>query len=220
VPAVLPSLLSCDFANLEREIGRLQSAGAAALHLDVMDGHFVPNLTFGMLIVEAVRRLTDLPLDVHLMICRPERYLERFRDAGADNLTIHIEAVDDPRPVLERIREVGVGAGITLNPDTPVAAIETCLDLCDLVLVMSVEAGFGGQAFLPSALEKLRRLRRLVGPEVLLEVDGGVNPATIGDCAEAGAQLFVTGSAVFGHPDYHAALGQLTELARSHQPES
>jgi ribulose-phosphate 3-epimerase len=140
-PTVLPSLLSCDFGNIEREVRRLEAAGVQGLHLDVMDGCFVPNLTFGLPIVEAIRRLTDLPLDTHLMIVQPERYVDRFIDAGADVVTFHIEAVDDPRPLLARIRERGVGAGIALNPATPLAEIEGCLDLCDLVLVMSVPAG-------------------------------------------------------------------------------
>jgi len=211
---VLPSLLACDFGNLEREIGRLEAAGVEALHLDVMDGHFVPNMTFGMLIVEAVRRLTKLPLDVHLMISEPMRYVDRFRDAGADNLTVHIEAVEDAREVLGHIRDLGVGTGITLNPGTPISAIEGCLDLCDLVLVMSVEAGFGGQEFNPTTLDRLRRVRELAGPDVLLEVDGGINRTTIRACAEAGAQLFVIGSAFFGQADHDAALQEFTGLAQ------
>jgi ribulose-phosphate 3-epimerase len=211
-PGVLPSLLLCDFGNLEREVRRLEEAGAPALHLDVMDGHFVPNLTYGMPIVETVRRLTRLPVDVHLMIASPERYLSQFYDAGADVITIHREAVDDPRPVLEDIRNLGAGAGLALNPATPLEEIEPALDLCDLVLVMSVPAGFGGQSFHPVALEKLRRLRDLA-PHVLLEVDGGVNLSTVTDCAAAGAQLFVVGSAIFRHDDYAVQVRRLTESA-------
>ncbi len=211
---VLPSLLSCDFTNLERQIGALKAAGVKALHLDVMDGNFVPNLTFGMLIVEAVRRLTDLTLDVHLMIEDPGRYVRRFCDSGADVLTIHVEAVGDPRPVLEEIRAMDVSAGVALNPGTPLASIEGCLDLCDLVLVMSVEAGFGGQDLMPVAFDKLRRLREIAGADLLLEVDGGVNRTTIGNCAKAGAQLFVIGSAFFQDADYHASLNELTGLAQ------
>jgi ribulose-phosphate 3-epimerase len=216
-PAVLPSLLLCDFGNLEREVRRLEEAGVAALHLDVMDGSFVPNLTYGMPLVETFRRLTKLPLDVHLMIQQPGRYLEQFLEAGADILTIHTEAVDDPRPWLEKIRKLGAAAGLALNPATPLSAIEGALDLCDLVLVMSVPAGFGGQAFQPVALEKLRRLRD-VAPDVLLEVDGGVNLSTVPDCTAAGAHLLVVGSAIFRHDDYAAQVRRLTESAASAAP--
>ncbi len=213
-PAVLPSLLQCDFGNLQREIERLLAAGAQAFHLDVMDGSFVPNLTYGMPIVAAVRRLTDLPVDVHLMIQHPERYIESFYKAGADVITIHVEAVADPRPVLARIRELGAGAGLALNPDTPLSQITGALDLCDLVLAMSVNAGFGGQQFNPIALEKLRTLRELA-PHALLEIDGGINEQTIAQSADAGAQLFVVGSAIFNHDDYTPIVKKLTALAKA-----
>jgi ribulose-phosphate 3-epimerase len=166
-------------------------------------------------VVEAVRRSTDLPLDVHLMISEPARFLRPFRDAGADLLTIHVEAQPDPRPLLTEIRALGAAAGIALNPPTPVAAIEGCLDLCDLVLVMSVRPGFGGQEFEPVALEKLRRLRELAGDRVLLSVDGGVNAATVSACARAGAQVFVTGSALFSQADYGQFIDQMGRLARA-----
>jgi len=213
VPAVLPSLLLCDFGNLEREVRRLEEAGVPGLHLDVMDGSFVPNLSYGMPIVAAIRKLTDLPIDAHLMIQRPQNYLRQFRDAGADILTIHIEAVDDARPVMEQIRHLGCGAGIALNPPTPLSRLEGCLDLCDLVLVMSVQAGFGGQSFNPVALDKLRQIRELASPDVLLEIDGGINTSTIAQASAAGAQLFVAGSAIFGPPDYPPAVRELTHLA-------
>lgn len=212
-PTILPSLLLCDFGNLEREVVRLKEAGVRALHLDVMDGHFVPNLTYGFPIIASLRRLTDLPLDVHLMISEPQRYVPQFIEAGADILTVHVEAVADPRPVLEQIRSLGAGAGLALNPDTPLSTLDQCLDSCDLVVVMSVLAGFGGQSFRPIAVEKLRQLRQLVRPEVLLEVDGGINQATIRDCAAAGAQLFVVGSGIFRAPSYSEAIRELTELA-------
>jgi ribulose-phosphate 3-epimerase len=214
-PVVLPSLLLCDFGNLEREIRTLEAAGVRALHLDVMDGHFVPNLTYGMPIVQACRRLTDLPIDVHLMISEPQKYIRAFHDAGADNLTIHVEAVADPRPVLQEIRSLGAGAGLALNPATPLSAVEPALDLCDLVLVMSVPAGFGGQKFHPLAIDKLRQLRQITRPEVLLEVDGGISGKTIASCAQAGAQLFVVGSAIFQGSDYATAVSELTALARN-----
>jgi ribulose-phosphate 3-epimerase len=213
-PLVEPSLLACDFANVELEIRRVEEAGARSLHCDVMDGHFAPNISFGLPVIEAIRRVTDLTLDVHLMISDPGSYIRRFRDAGADLITIHIEAVPDPGPMLEEIRSLGAGAGITLNPPTPVSMLEEYLGLCDLVLVMSVMPGFGGQEFDPIAEDKLRRVRELA-PEVLLSVDGGINPDTIGRCAAAGADLFVAGSALFSQEDYARCIVELTDLARS-----
>jgi len=211
-PLVLPSLLLCDFGNLEREVRRLEQAGIRALHLDVMDGQFVPNLTYGMPIVEAFRRLTDLPLDVHLMVERPERYVQQFYDAGADIITIHAEATESPAAVLHQIRELGCGAGIALNPATPLLSLAGCLELSDLVLVMSVPAGFGGQAFQNVALDKLQALRKVTREDVLLEVDGGVNRETIRKCVAAGAQLLVVGSAIFRQADYGLAVRELNEL--------
>jgi ribulose-phosphate 3-epimerase len=201
-PGILPSLLACDFARLEREIREVEAAGVPALHLDVMDGHFVPNLSIGVPIVEAVRRTTDLPLDVHLMISEPAKYIEPFRKAGADSLTIHVEAVTDPRPVLDRIRTLGALAGLALNPPTPLSAIERSLPHCDLVLVMSVMPGFGGQKFEEEALAKLRALSERADCEALLEVDGGIDLETVGPCAEAGVNLLVAGTAIFKTDDY------------------
>ena len=211
---LLPSLLQCDFTNLQREIELLEAAGVAGLHLDVMDGHFVPNLSYGMPIVAAVRELTDLPLDVHLMISDPQKYVQAFVDAGADIVTVHAEVAGDIRVTLETIRSAGAGVGLALNPATEVKVAEALLPLCDLVLIMSVNAGFGGQAFNPVALEKLRSLRETVSPDVLLEVDGGVGLSTIRDCARAGATLFVVGSAIFGKPDYAAAISGLSRELR------
>lgn len=203
----------CDFGNLSAEVRQLETAGVRGLHLDVMDGHFVPNLTYGMPIVRGLRGLTDLPLDVHLMISNPAQYVDAFIDAGADWITFHIEAVDDARPVLEQIRDRNVGAGIAINPQTPLDQIASCLDLCEMVLVMSVPAGFGGQSFDSIALDKLEQLTTLAAPETLLEVDGGVNASTIASCAGAGASLFVVGSAIFGQPDYATAIDDLVRLA-------
>ena len=214
-PVVLPSLLLCDFGNLEREIRQLEAAGVRGLHLDVMDGHFVPNMTYGLTMVSTLREITDLPLDVHLMISNPGDYLKKYVDAGADLVTIHAEAVDDPRPLLEEIRSLGAGAGLAINPPTSVASIEAALPLCDLVLAMSVMPGFGGQAFDEVALEKLGDLRTKVSAETLLEVDGGVNSKTIAACGSAGAQLLVVGSAIFREPDYAQAIANLTQLAGS-----
>jgi len=212
-PVVLPSLLLCDFGNLEREIERLEKAGTKALHLDIMDGDFVPNLTYGLPIVKALRRLTDLPLDTHLMISRPERYIDAFHQAGADMITVHIEATDDPSAVLRQIRRLGVCAGIALNPKTPLSAVEHLVTDCDLLLMMSVEPGFGGQTFDPTVLKKLKMARELFGDRTVLEVDGGVNEETITECTRAGAQLMVAGSAIFGRPDYKSALEVLRTKA-------
>jgi ribulose-phosphate 3-epimerase len=214
VPLIAPSLLAADFANLGGEIQALEQAGAQVLHLDIMDGHFVPNLSFGIPVIKAIRRTTELPLDVHLMISEPGRYLKAFRDAGADLLTIHIEAVDDPLPLLEEIRSLGAATGLSLNPPTPISRIEPYLDACDLVLTMSVMPGFGGQEFQTVALDKMRRLRVMGGDRLLISVDGGVNPETIQSCAQAGANYFVTGTALLGHADYGKRMQQLRELAQ------
>jgi len=211
-PVILPSLLQCDFANLEREVERLPPAGAGAMHLDVMDGHFVPNFTYGMPIVAAIRRLTDLPVDVHLMIDRPERFVGEFIDAGADIVTVHSEASANLAETLRTIRSAGCAAGIAINPPAKVDEIGDCLELCDLVLPMSVAAGFGGQSFDSEALAKLKQIREMA-PDVLLEVDGGINSATIGQCAEAGAECFVVGSAIFGSQEYGSVIGELATLA-------
>ncbi len=216
LPAILPSLLLCDFANLGAELRKLEAAGARCLHLDVMDGHFVPNMTYGMTIVEACRKVSDLPLDVHLMIANPGAYLRQYREAGADILTIHAEAVDDPIPLLEEIRRLGAGAGLAINPPTSVESIVRCLPHCDLVLAMSVMPGFGGQSFNPVALEKMRFLRDWSTKNkhlLLLEVDGGVNEATITPCAKAGAELYVVGSGIFRHADYTQPMKELRALA-------
>ncbi len=202
---ILPSLLLCDFGDLKREIGQLEEAGVKALHLDVMDGHFVPNLTYGMPIVAGIRKLTNLPIDVHLMISEPSKYIRQFAEAGADCLTIHAEIAEDVSSTLEQIRSLQVGVGLALNPDTALTAVEQHLPLCDLLLIMSVNAGFGGQAFNPVALEKLSAVKASY-PDLILEVDGGVNLTTIASCQQAGASLFVVGSAIFGQSSYRAAL--------------
>ena len=211
-PTVMPSLLFCDFANLQREIERLEAADVRGLHLDVMDGHFVPNLTYGMPIVRALNKITDMPLDVHLMISNPETYVREFVAAGADIVTVHIEATNDPQAVLDLIHHQGVSAGLALNPDTPASTVDPYLESCDLVLVMSVNAGFGGQSFQPVALDKLKYIRS-VAKHVVLEVDGGVNSETIADCADAGAELLVVGSAIFRQSDYGQTVDQLRSLA-------
>lgn len=208
-PAVLPSLLKCDFGNLKLEIDRLVDAGAQVLHLDVMDGHFVPNLTYGMPIVAAARRHSDLPLDVHLMISDPLAYAAAMADAGADLLTFHVEAVDDAAEVAKEIGKLGVAVGAAINPKTPMSQLDACLDHVDMALVMSVPAGFGGQSFDPVAVERIGDLRSRY-PDLLLEIDGGISPATIGPARRAGCDLFVVGSAIFNTNDYSAAIDELT----------
>lgn len=212
-PLILPSLLQCDFAHLADEIGQLEEAGVSAFHLDVMDGVFVPNFTYGMPIVAACRKATKLPLDVHLMIEKPERYAKAFADAGADIITFHVEACEQPRALVEQIRGLGCIAGVALNPGTPLKTLEPFLDLCDLILVMSVDAGFGGQAFNPVALEKVEWLKRFAASKPLIEIDGGVNHTTIRSCTEKGAQLLVVGSAIFKAPSYRAVIDELSKLA-------
>lgn len=216
-PVVYPSILMCDFGHLKDEVDRLEAAGARVLHLDVMDGHFVPNLSYGLTLVEAFAGMTRLPLEAHLMISNPGDYIERYFEAGASSLIIHAEAVDHPRPLLEKIRDLGAVAGLAINPPTPVETIRDCLDVCDQVLIMSVMPGFGGQKFDRVALEKLRAVRKMAGPDLLLEIDGGVNQATLPEGVAAGAQLLVIGSGIFKHHDYAAALEQLTALAHQHQ---
>ena len=213
-PLILPSILQCDYGNLEREIARLEEAGARALHLDVMDGNFVPNLSFGFPVIESIRRRTSLPLDVHLMISNPTEYIHRYVDAGADLLTVHAEVLKDPCPVLEEIRSLGVGAGLAINPPTALGAISDSLPYCDLVLVMSVMPGFGGQTFDAVALEKLQTLRADRSHSFILEIDGGVNSENIRTCVESGADFLVVGSAITGQEDYKAGLKDLSQLAQ------
>lgn len=214
-PLIAPSLLKCDFGNLHREMELLQAAEVRLLHLDVMDGHFVPNLSYGPVVIERMRRLTRVPFDAHLMIADPGRYLDDFLRAGCDAITFHIEAVPEPAGLLRRIRDANAVAGLALNPGTPVDAIEPYLGECDLVLVMSVEPGFGGQEFMPAALDKLCRLKTLLPAETRLSIDGGIDATTIRGAAEAGAELFVVGSAIFESSDYAAAVEELSQAARS-----
>ncbi len=213
LPAILPSMLLCDFGNLERELERLRAAGVTCLHLDIMDGVFVPNFTYGMTIVSAFRSATDMLIDCHLMMVSPEKYIDEFRDAGADVITVHQEAVEDLSAIAQQIRSTGALAGVALNPGTPVSTISRNLNEFDLALVMSVEAGFGGQSFQPGVLDKFRQIRELA-PEILLEIDGGVSQKTVAECATAGAQLLVSGSAIFRSDDYRTAVEQLQLLAR------
>ncbi len=210
-PVVLPSMLLCDFGNLEQEVRALEQAGFSGLHLDVMDGVFVPNFSYGLTLVKTFRQLTHLFLDVHLMMVKPENYVQQFADAGADLITFHAEAADDPVSIVKQIHDAGSAAGIAVNPDTPVSAIAEALPVVDLALVMSVHAGFGGQPFISDVLSKLPQIRELRGDHLILEIDGGVNADTIGQCIEAGAQWLVVGSGVFMQDDYAQALEMLTQ---------
>ncbi len=216
---IAPSILSADFAALADEVARVEAGGADWLHVDVMDGRFVPNLTIGPLVVEAVRKRTRLPLDVHLMIVEPERYLGDFVRAGADLVTVHVEATPHLQRALARIRELDARAGAALNPATPADGLRWVLDDLDLVLVMSVNPGFGGQAFLPAVLPKVREVRRLLGDRpVEVSVDGGVKVEHARTLAEQGASVLVAGSAIFGAPDPAAVIARMREAARMGPP--
>lgn len=209
---IAPSILSADFARLGAEINDVLDSGADVVHIDVMDGHFVPNITIGPLIVKAARAITDAPLDVHLMIENADRYLDDFAEAGADWITIHVETGYHLHRSIGRIKELGKKAGLVLNPATPLESIEWLIEDVDLVMVMSVNPGFGGQSFIPSSLDKIRRLRKMIdsrGLKVGIEVDGGIGPDNITEVAEAGANIFVAGSAIFGQPDYREVITRM-----------
>ena len=200
---ISPSILSCDFGRLADEIKAVEAGGADWIHIDVMDGHFVPNITIGPVITEGARNAAEVPLDVHLMIEAPERYLEVFAKAGADILTVHQEACKNLAPTIARIRELGVLAGVAVNPDTPLEDVQHVLKDVDLLLVMSVHPGFGGQAYIPSSTSKVRRARQMLdglGSDAALEVDGGIDEGNAAEVAGAGATVLVAGSAIYGHP--------------------
>ncbi len=215
---IAPSLLSADFGRLAEEIRAAEEAGADLHHVDVMDGRFVPNITIGPPVVAAVRKCAALPLDVHLMIVEPERYIEPFAEAGADIITIHAEATPHLQRAVSRIREMGKKAGVALNPSTSLSSVEWILQDVDMVLIMSVNPGFGGQAFLPSSLGKIELLRsqlKRAKLDVDIQVDGGIKADNVGDVVAAGANVIVSGSGIFGTPDYKETIGRMRRNIRA-----
>jgi len=212
---IAPSILSADFARLGDEVRAVEAAGADYIHVDVMDGRFVPNITIGPLVVEAVRKVTALPLDVHLMIVEPERYVEDFARAGADIIVVHAEACTHLHRVIQQIKGLGKRAGVSLNPATPLNLLDYVLEELDLVLLMTVNPGFGGQSFIEACIPKIRQLRGMLdqrGCEAELEIDGGVKPSNVARIAHAGADVLVAGSAVFGSSDYAATITEMKRL--------
>ena len=212
---IAPSILSADFSRLGEEVKAVEQVGADWIHVDVMDGHFVPNITIGSLVVKAVRGITELPLDVHLMIEDPDLYLEDFASAGSTLITVQAEACVHLHRTIHAIKALDVKAGVALNPATPLSTIEWVLEDVDMVLVMSVNPGFGGQKFIPQALQKIRDLKPMIrakNPNILIEVDGGINQETIRSVAEAGADVFVAGSAIFGTSDYGRTISKFRSL--------
>jgi len=215
---IAPSILSADFTRLGEEIRLVQEAGADLIHVDVMDGHFVPNITIGPLVVEAAKRATDLPLDVHLMISDPDAYVDAFAGAGADSITVHCEAVHHLHRSIQRVRMAGARAAVSLNPATPLELLDYVLEDVEMVLLMSVNPGFGGQKFIPAVLSKIERLRRMIddrGLDVEIEVDGGIDPDNIGEVYAAGADVFVAGSAIFLSGDYGRTIQRMREAVQS-----
>jgi len=212
---IAPSILSADFSKLGDEIQSVEKAGADWIHVDVMDGHFVPNITIGPLVVKAARRITSLPLDVHLMIENPDRYIEDFAKAGADLISVQVEACIHLNRTIQLIKSLDLRAGVVLNPATPLSAIEWILEDVDFVMIMSVNPGFGGQKFIPNSVDRVRALRKMIqeqGLSILIEIDGGVNEKTIKNISDAGVDVFVAGSAIFKSPDYKETISKFRKL--------
>lgn len=214
-PCIAPSLLACDFSRAGEQIEAAIAARAGVLHVDIMDGHFVPNLSMGPGFVQKIRCFTDHPLDVHLMVDDPAYYIERFADAGADSITFHIEATDKPAELIGRLRQLGLGAGVSLKPGTQAQSLWPVIDDVDMILVMTVEPGYGGQKFMPEMLDKISAISARLSGSERLEVDGGINPDTVKLCAESGADVFVAGENIFGSPDIDQAIKQLRLAAVS-----
>lgn len=215
---IAPSILSADFRHLERQIQEVTRAGADWLHLDIMDGHFVPNITFGPMVVKTIRSISKLPLDTHLMIEQPENYLEDFKNAGANRITVHVETCPHLHRTIHQIKELGLKAGVTLNPATPAATLAEILPFVDLVLVMTVNPGFGGQKFIPSMIDKIREVRGMidqVNSRIFLEVDGGVSEKNAADLVRAGANVLVAGNSIFGSTNAAKSLKNIRKKALS-----
>jgi ribulose-phosphate 3-epimerase len=213
---IAPSILSANFACLGEEIRRVEEAGADLIHFDVMDGHFVPNLSIGVPVLKSLRKITRLPLDTHLMISEPARYLRAFVEAGANSISVHAEVCDDLAEIAAQIHALGARASVAINPETPPERVLAAAEHLDMILVMSVHPGFGGQGFIPESLEKLRAVRREIerrGLKLDIEVDGGIKIDNIAAVAEAGANVFVSGSGIFGHGDYHKIIAEMREQA-------
>ena len=210
----MPSILSADFARLADEIAEITSAGISMVHLDVMDGHFVPNITLGPPVITKLRKVSELVFDTHLMISEPAKYAEPFVKAGADHITFHIEVADDPLKLIDKLHDLGCSAGICLNPETPVEAIAAVAPHCDMVLVMTVHPGFGGQQFMPAAAEKVARIRDIVGPDIRIEVDGGIDPQTTPIVVSYGADTLVAGNAIFAQNDRVAAINAIRKACK------
>jgi ribulose-phosphate 3-epimerase len=208
---IAPSILDADFARLADEIAAVELAGVNMVHLDVMDGHFVPNITIGPPVIAKLRKVSRLVFDSHLMISEPARYAEHFVQAGVNHITFHIEAADEPKKLIDKLHKLGVTAGICLNPGTPVEQIQTIAPLCDMVLVMTVQPGFGGQKFMPEAAKKIARIRKIVGPGIRIEVDGGIDSQTAPIVVSYGADTLVVGHAIFSKPDRAAAINTIRE---------
>jgi len=211
---IAPSILSADFARLADEIAMIESAGVSMVHLDVMDGHFVPSITIGPPVIAKLRKYSSLVFDSHLMISEPAKYAERFVEAGVNHITFHIEAADEPEKLVDKIHRLGCTAGVCLNPDTPVEAIEAVAPLCDMVLVMTVHPGFGAQQFMPEAAKKIIKVREIVSPDIRVEVDGGIDPQTAPLVVSYGADTIVAGNAIFSKPDRIAAINALRSACK------
>ncbi|MFC1675883.1 ribulose-phosphate 3-epimerase [Planctomycetota bacterium] len=211
---ISPSILSADFAKLADEIAVIEAAGVNMLHLDIMDGHFVPNITFGPPVIAKLRKYSKLNFDTHLMISEPQKYAEAFVNAGSDHISFHIETVDDPADMVKFLHDLGVTAGVTLNPKTPVERIEKVAPLCDMVLVMTVQPGFGGQKFMADVAKKIVKIRQIVGPDIRIEVDGGIDPETTPTVVSYGADTLVVGNAIFSRTGRQGAINAILSAAQ------
>lgn len=219
-PVIAPSMLKCDFGDLNSEIQRIDAAKLPLYHWDVMDGHFVPNLSYGAMVIAEARKRTNVPFDAHLMISDPANYVDEYIKAGCEAITFHLEAVPEPRELLQSLKAQDIVAGLAINPGTSFEQVEPFLVDCDLLLIMSVNPGFGGQSFIPDVLPKMEAARKAAGERLVISVDGGVAAGTIGRCMAAGADVFVAGSSIFNHDDYESAGRALSSEAIASDPRN